>query len=530
MSARMKAGICPFVRNFGPQTFACGPIFSRKGIFMSQIDVRHLTFSYDGALTPVFSDVSFRLDTDWRLGFVGRNGRGKTTFLKLLTGELPAGNAIQSSVPFARFPIDVPDSSCSVSELYTLVPGAEMWELERELRLLGLTEDALERPYASLSGGERTKVQVALLFLHEGSFCLLDEPTNHLDRAAREKLGAYLRSKKGFILVSHDRALLDRCTDHTLAINKTGIEVQKGSFSVWFAQKEQRDRREAAENEKLTQEITRLNDAARRAAGWSAQVEKSKKGTRNSGVRPDRGYIGHKSAKMMQRAKSIESRKSAAAQEKAALLHDVETAEALRLHVLPFPKTRLAEFDRVAVQFGERPVCAPVRFSVMRGDKIDLEGGNGAGKSSLLKLLLGENIPHTGNVFVPEGLQIAYLPQESEGLSGTLSDYIAGIGADETLCKTILRKLDFSREQFSVRLENASAGQKKKVQLAACLSLSAHLFILDEPLNYIDIWSRMQLETLFRESEATVLFVEHDAAFCSAVATETIRLTPPAKT
>ena len=117
--------------------------------------------------------------------------------------------------------------------------------------------------------------------------------------------------------------------------------MQKGSFSVWFAQKEQRDRREAAENEKLTQEIARLNDAARRAAGWSAQVEKSKKGTRNSGVRPDRGYIGHKSAKMMQRAKSIESRKSAAAQEKAALLHDVETAEALRLHVLPFPKNAL---------------------------------------------------------------------------------------------------------------------------------------------------------------------------------------------
>lgn len=497
---------------------------------MSQIDVQHLTFSYDGALTPVFSDVSFRLDTDWRLGFVGRNGRGKTTFLKLLTGELPAGNAIQSSVPFVRFPIGVPDPNCSVCELYTLVPGAEMWELERELRLLGIAEEALTRPYNTLSDGERTKVQITLLFLYEGSFCLLDEPTNHLDRAAREKLGAYLRSKKGFILVSHDRALLDRCTDHTLSINKIGIEVQKGSFSAWFAQKEQRDRREAAENEKLTHEIARLQDAARRAAGWSVQVEKSKRGTRNSGVRPDRGYIGHRSAKMMQRAKSIENRKYAAAQEKATLLHDVETAEELRLHVLPFPKARFAQFDRVTVQYDERPVCTPVCFSVMRGDKIALEGGNGAGKSSLLKLLIGENIPHTGDVFVAEGLKIAYLPQESEGLSGTLSDYIAAVGADETLCKTILRKLDFSREQISVRLENASAGQKKKVQLAACLSLPVHLFILDEPLNYIDIWSRIQLETLFRESEATVLFVEHDASFCSAVATETVCLTPSAKT
>lgn len=518
------------MRNFGPQTFACGSIFRERGFCMSQIDVRHLTFSYDGALAPVFSDVSFRLDTDWRLGFIGRNGRGKTTFLKLLTGELDAGGAIQSSVPFVRLPLLVPDEKTPVCELFALVPGAEMWELERELRLLGLAEDALERPYASLSGGERTKVQVALLFLNESSFCLLDEPTNHLDRAAREKLGTYLRGKKGFILVSHDRALLDCCTDHTLAIHKTGIEVQKGGFSTWFAQKEQRDRREAAENEKLTREMDRLYAAAHRAAGWSAQVEKSKKGTRNSGVRPDRGYIGHKSAKMMQRAKSIENRRIAAAQEKAALLHDVETAEALRLHVLPFPKARLAQFDRVAIQYGEHPVCAPVRFSVMRGDKIALEGGNGAGKTSLLKLLLGANIPHSGEVLVAAGLKIAYLPQESEGLSGTLSDYIAAVGADETLCKTILRKLDFSREQFAVRLENASAGQRKKVQLAACLSLPAHLFILDEPLNYIDVWSRMQVEELFRSSPATVLFVEHDAAFCSAVATETVRLMPPVKT
>ena len=496
---------------------------------MSQIDVRHLTFSYDGALAPVFSDVSFRLDTDWRLGLVGRNGRGKTTFLKLLTGELPAGNAIQSSVPFVRFPLDIPDPHRAVCALYTLAPGAQMWELERELRLLGMAEEAFARPYHTLSGGERTKVQIALLFLHAGCFCLLDEPTNHLDRAGREKLGAYLRGKSGFILVSHDRALLDCCTDHTLSINKTGIEVQKGSFSVWFAQKEQRDCREAAENEKLTHEIARLHDAARRAAGWSAQVEKSKKGTRNSGVRPDRGYIGHKSAKMMRRAKAIQSRRDAAAQEKAALLHDVETAEALRLHVLPFPKADFAQFDRVAVQYGERSVFSPVRFSVRRGDKIALEGGNGAGKSSLLKLLMGEAVPHSGRVFVAAGLQIAYLPQESEGLSGTLSDYIAAAGADETLCKTILRKLDFSRAQFSVRLENASAGQKKKVQLAVCLALPAHLFVLDEPLNYIDIWSRMQLETLFRESEATVLFVEHDAAFCAAVATKTVRLTPTEK-
>lgn len=497
---------------------------------MSLIQVENLTFSYDGSAETVFDGVDLRLDTDWKLGFTGRNGRGKTTFLKLLMGVYDYKGKILSSVPFCYFPFSVENEWDPVIHLaQTLLPNIEAWQIQKEFRQLDMDADVLYRPYNTLSYGEQTKVQTALLFLHTDAFYLLDEPTNHLDSAARQTLGQYLNRKKGFILVSHDRALLDACTDHTLSVNKTNIDVQKGSFSVWLAGKEQRDRREEAENEKLKKEIKRLEGAAVRTAGWSDRLEKTKKGTRNAGLRPDRGFIGHKSAKMMQRAKSIENRRLAAADEKAALLKNVESAESLKLAPLDFHASLLAECRNLILSYDGQPLGTPLTFQIRSGDKILLRGRNGTGKSTLFKLLTGEDIPHTGNVYVAKQLKIAYLCQGADTLCGPLSAYAEAQGADETLCRTILRKLDFSRELFSRPLETYSAGQKKKVQLAACLSQNAHLYILDEPLNYIDLYSRMQLQALFQNTNATLLFAEHDAVFCDAVATKIVDLTADEK-
>ena len=317
---------------------------------MSILEINDLSFSYDGGTAPIFEHVSFRLDTDWRLGFTGRNGRGKTTFLKLLLGEYEYSGTIRCTMPFVYYPFPVENESEWVCDIVSERLGDEnMWRFRKELSALGVSEDAIYRPYNTLSGGEQTKVQTAILFSRENCFYLLDEPTNHLDRAARETLGKYLARKKGFILVSHDRALLDACTDHTLSVNKTDIAIQKGSFSLWQENKAQRDAFEAAENEKLQKEITRLQTAAARTAGWSRQAESSKNGTRNSGLRPDRGFIGHKSAKMMQRAKSIAQRRETAISEKEALLKNIETAEALKLTPLPFKSHMLAELRDLQV-------------------------------------------------------------------------------------------------------------------------------------------------------------------------------------
>ncbi len=492
---------------------------------MSLIQVNDLSFSYDGGFTPIFEHVSFHLDTDWKLGFTGRNGRGKTTFLKLLAGGYDYTGEIRSSVPFCYYPFPIENTWDLVIDIaQTLLPSIETWQIQKEFRQLDLGADVLYRPYNTLSGGEQTKVQTALLFLQEDAFYLLDEPTNHLDYAARQTLGQYLNSKKGFILVSHDRALLDACTDHTLSLNKTNIEVQKGSFSVWLAEKERRDRRESAENEKLKKEINRLESAAARTAGWSESVEKSKKGSRNAGLRPDRGYIGHKSAKMMRRAKAVSRRREAAIGEKSALLKNTESAESLKLHPLPFPNRLLLELTDFQISYDNVPIFAPVSMQLRQGDKFLLQGGNGAGKSSVFKLICGSGISYSGTLFKANGLKISVLPQGTEGLSGALADFVKENALDETLFYTILRKLEFSRDQFLSPMESYSAGQKKKIQLARCLCTPAHLYILDEPLNYIDIWSRMQLEDLFRETEATLLFSEHDAAFCDAVATSVVAL------
>ncbi len=135
------------------------------------------------------------------------------------------------------------------------VPQYEHWKLKRELSLLEVEEEVLYRPFATLSNGEQTKVLLAALFLKESNFLLIDEPTNHLEMNAREKVGQYLNSKKGFILVSHDRAFLDQCVDHILSINRNHIEIQRGNFSTWQQNKELQDRFELAENEKRDQVI-----------------------------------------------------------------------------------------------------------------------------------------------------------------------------------------------------------------------------------------------------------------------------------
>lgn len=486
---------------------------------MSMIKVENLTFSYPGHYDNVFEDVSFQIDTDWKLGFVGRNGRGKTTFLRLLMGKYEYSGRITAPAAFDYFPYPVSDRSRPTGEILGEVcPQAQEWELLRELSRLELEEEVLGRPFATLSNGEQTRTLLAALFLREGNFLLIDEPTNHLDLRGRELLAKYLRGKKGFILVSHDRRFLDGCVDHILSLNRTSIEVQSGNFSSWMENFQRQQDFEEAQSLRLQKDVKRLRKAAKRTEGWSDRVEASKEGAF------DKGYIGHKSAKMMKRSKTIEARQEKALEEKEGLLKDRETAQALKLAPLDYHSETLASCERVEVLYGGRPVCRPVSFQINRGDRVALDGANGSGKSSLLKVLLGQDVGHTGTVKVGSGLVISYVPQDTSHLRGALTRLAREAGIEESLFKTILRKMDFERVQFEKDMEDLSEGQKKKVLLAKSLCENAHLYLWDEPLNFIDVYSRMQIEQLIREFSPTMLFVEHDAAFREAVATKVVPL------
>ncbi len=490
---------------------------------MSVITVENLTFAYDGSDDDVFRNVSFQLDTSWRLGFVGRNGRGKTTLLRLLMGELEYRGRISASVDFEYFPYPVPDLSLTARQTaQNACPDAESWRLERETALLGVEDDVLDRPFFSLSHGERAKVLLAALFLRDNAFLLIDEPTNHLDMAARRSVAEYLRQKSGFILVSHDRAFLDDCVDHILSINRANIEVQRGNFSSWMHNRELQDSYELAENERLKKDIKRLSAAAARSAAWSDKTEKSKIGEHAA----DRGFIGHKAAKMMKRSKAIELRRESAAQEKSALLRNVETSAELKLKPLIHHSRRLVELEDISISYGGRQVLRGLSLTVEAGERVAVRGKNGSGKTSLLRLIAGEEVPHTGARKTASGLIVSYAPQHTGHISGSLREFAAKHGIDESYFKAILRKLDFTRPQLEKDIEDLSEGQKKKVLISASLCQSAHLYIWDEPLNFIDVISRMQIEDMILGSGATMLFVEHDGVFCDTVATKTVELQP----
>ncbi|MDF2543972.1 MAG: hypothetical protein K0S47_3690 [Herbinix sp.] len=532
---------------------------------MSQIIVNDLTFSYDSIYDNIFEHVSFQIDTDWKLGFIGRNGRGKTTFLQLLLGKYDYKGSITASVSIDYFPFEVIDLNADTITIIknTIAPYAE-WEKEMETCLTlqesqnskSVSEEALERfgkiqdlyqahdgyiideliekelsklyvdlsvlsrPFSTLSFGERTKIMLAALFLKKNNFLLIDEPTNHLDMEGRETLANYLQTKKGFLLVSHDRSFLDQCIDHVLSINRANIEVQKGNYSSWKQNKEQQDNYELEKNEQLKKDITSLEEAAKRAMGWSDQVEASKIGTHAA----DRGAIGHKAAKMMKRAKSIENRKLDAIDEKKSLLKNIEQSDSLKMNVLLFPKDRFIEVEEVSLYYDDREIASHIDFILNQGDRINIRGKNGSGKSTLFKLLLGDEVKYTGRYKTAQGLVISYVSQDTSYLKGNLKDFAVNYHLDETIFKTVLRQMDFSRTQFEKDIKDFSGGQKKKVLLAKSLAEPAHLFLWDEPLNFIDVFSRVQIEDLILKYQPTMIFVEHDKMFSEKIATKTIIL------
>lgn len=516
---------------------------------MAQISVNNLTFSYEGSYDNIFENVSFSIDTDWKLGFIGRNGKGKTTFLNLLLGKYEYKGTISTTTVFDCFPYYIAKEKmelCAAEFIEELKSQCEIWRVICELEQLHEDAEILYRPFKTLSPGERTKVLLGVLFSGENDFLLIDEPTNHLDQETRENVKQYLSAKKGFILVSHDRDLLDACVDHVLVLNRQTIEVQSGNFSSWWENKQRRDSFVKAENEKHLKEIGKLKQASERSAAWADKNEGTKIGfdpvkehDRNIATR---AYIGAKTKKMQSRVKQMEKRINREVEEKEGLLVDLEQPVDLKLMPRSHHKETLVNVRDYSVTYkgAEEPAFSDLTFSIKRGERIALHGENGCGKSTLIKMILQkagfmEEFPgrfpdgkpvltESGVCETASGLIISYVSQDTSMLKGGISEFCAQNNLNESLFCAILRQLDMERVQFSKNMEDYSAGQKKKVLLSASLLTSAHLYIWDEPLNFIDVFSRMQIEKLLLEYQPTMLFVEHDVRFREKVATRVVEL------
>ncbi len=513
-----------------------------------------INFTYEGSIMPIFTDLTLSIDTSWKLGIIGRNGRGKTTLLKILSGKLaPQSGGVHLPERVSIFPVAVTSPEESVlnvakdligpirqleEELDRVVEDTseagiayygdvlEAFEelrgytieslIEKELRLLGMEPALLNQPFCALSGGEKTKVQIAALFLKPQNYLLIDEPTNHLDIEGRAELAAYLQSKSGFAVVSHDQALIDACCDHILEVNQGGVRVEKGNFSSWDTNKRQKDAAELQKKEKLEKEVRQLERASKQAMGFSHSKEKEKIG----GF--DKGFIGARAARLMKRAKNLEKRKMQKLDEARSLLKEYERIRTLELKQAELSTETYVRFQKISFSYNDYPVLNEFDFEVHRGERIWLRGENGSGKSTLLKLLSQELQIQSGYESRAIDLRTAIAYQDMPVRAGTVEAYIEMYKTDKTAFIRMLDYFNMSVDYVERRIETLSDGERKKLDLARVFASDAPLYIWDEPLNYMDYHFRIQLEEAVLKYKPTVIFVEHDRLFGEKIATRIV--------
>ncbi len=514
-----------------------------------------IRFHYDDPYQPVFENQSLEIDSAWRSALIGRNGQGKSTLLGLLAGRLrPHSGRIHCPLPTTCFPAPVPDPSDATrgivresiapyarlqAEMQTAVEAGDARSLERygELALefercdgyrideridaewdrMGLAHDRLAAPFASLSGGEQTRAAIIALFLGPPRYPLIDEPTNHLDAAGRRQLGDYLASKSGFLLVSHDRAFLDRCVDHVIALEHGELRLMETDYSGLREQLRREQEHADRQRTRLQREIKDLEAGAREKRTWSDKREKAK----NTG-HADRGYEGRRAARLMKRALTSERRAQGKLDEKRALLHRPEKERILKLLPRPRGRSTLLVADRVAVRVGERRLVQDFSLRLERGDRLAVLGPNGCGKSLLLDVLAGARAPDAGQVALSAPLSIVRCHQQPLLTAGLLVDHLRAEGRDETAFRNVLGVLGMEGDLFDRPLETFSEGELKKVDLVPSFGAPADLWIWDEPMNFLDIDNRERIERAVLDAEPTLLFVEHDMAFVERIATRLV--------
>lgn len=484
-----------------------------------KIEIKNLNFSFGGHEQPIFRNVNLNLDTRWRLGLIGRNGRGKTTLLNLLMRRYSYEGEIICDIDFVYFPQTIANKENLTYYAIEEIMPVELWKLERECQLLALDKEILWRPFAQLSGGEQTKVLLAALFCEDTKYHLLDEPTNHLDIHARQLVSDYLKKKKGFIVVSHDRHFIDEVVDHIVVIEKNQLNTYKGNFSTYEMQKQLQDQFEIDQNSKFKEEIERLKKTSKEKADWALKREK------NSG---NDAFENARAARMMKKAKVIEKRMRSKIEEKTKLLKNIESVSSLTINCVFNHRNPVLRVKNFSLAYGENSIFQPITFEIFQGEQVALVGPNGCGKTTILNYLINQNFSGNvrGELMIPQGITKSIIRQHYNDNDGFLKDFATAHHLDYTLFLHNLRNLGIERDVFNIPIEQMSDGQMKKVEFSKSLGTPAELFIWDEPLNFLDVFNQKQIESMIVKYKPTLLFVEHNQTFISNIASKIIEINP----
>ncbi|WP_099975245.1 ribosomal protection-like ABC-F family protein [Lactobacillus terrae] len=495
---------------------------------MGTININNLNFRYNQMSDYLFQNVNLNIDETWKLGLVGRNGRGKTTLLKILSGDLPSDNSVNTDMKFYMYPQNIEDPSRLVSDIVTNLSGIniyDMWKIEIEFEKLHLSDDVLERQFDTLSPGEQTKVLLAILFADERGFQLIDEPTNHLDIQGRQIVSEYLKNKKGFIVVSHDKYFLNEVIDHVISINKADIDTIKGNYDTWETKKNLQDSLEIEQKKHLTSEIKNLNKIATKRKEWAGKSEKQKNKTKGQKDNLDKGFIGHKSAKMMKKSKLLEDRSNKSLEESRELLKNIDVESPLSMNFKKFTQDKSLIHVQNLILKTNKISTPETSFYLNNDDIISLVGRNGIGKTTIFRQIMGISQPFEvyGEIKIKPQLKISYLEQLQEFTENI--EKLAEIkNVDVQLIYSNLRKMGFERESFPMPISQMSLGQQQKVKLAVSFSEESNVYLWDEPLNYVDIITREQIIKMIKNQKPTMIVIDHDLDFINEISNKKIVL------
>ncbi|MEE8825015.1 putative ABC transporter ATP-binding protein YheS [Lentilactobacillus sunkii] len=485
---------------------------------MGTIQVKNLSYQYLDSDQPIFHNLSVDIDDHWRLGLIGRNGRGKTTFLKLLLGNLDNQGAIKTNIKFSYFPAFPSDPSQSVMDVMTST-GGEEWQARIELEHIGIGESYDQRPFESLSGGEQTRVLLARRFMTRGAFPLIDEPTNHLDISGRKLVGQYLRSKSGFICVSHDESFLNSFVDHVMSLNRSSVDIVSGSINDWKSNKEIRDHSAVEKNIRLRKSIKQLDQRANQQQRWAEQKERESKDASS-----------RKSAKkMMKRVKAFKRRASGKSQERKGLLNDIDQVDNLTTNIQSNTGSNLFfSLRSFSILRNGSKLFSPINVDFHENNRLALYGPNGVGKTTLIQFLQQKvDLNYDGYQLITLPKDIGYLSQNFESFVRNSPFFTDGPLAERTNVWNIMHQLGVSRSRLLASPQEWSMGETKKAALAYTLTQPHTLLIWDEPTNYLDISAREQLINLVKESQPSLILIDHDEHFIRETSTQQVELRKP---